>query len=209
MKSTLYYVHDPMCSWCWAFAPVWKNVQELLPGHIQIEYLLGGLAPDTDGPMPEALQHTIQQTWQRIQTVVPGTQFNFDFWEQCQPRRSTYPACRAVIAARNQDMQHQNTMIAAIQKAYYLDARNPSDQQLLSELAQSIGLDCDRFNSDLCSKATHHQLTQEIELSRSIGTQGFPCLIWIGYGRSSIIQLNYLHAEPMINAILQQVNTQQ
>ena len=22
----LFYVHDPMCSWCYAFAPVWERV---------------------------------------------------------------------------------------------------------------------------------------------------------------------------------------
>ncbi|MCH9697903.1 MAG: DsbA family protein [Gammaproteobacteria bacterium] len=204
MKSTLYYVHDPMCSWCWAFAPVWKNLREQLPNYIKIEYLLGGLAPDTDTLMPANMQQTIRQTWQRIQEAVPGTQFNFDFWEKCQPRRSTYSACRAVIAARNQDKQHQDTMIAAIQQAYYLDACNPSNYKLLSDLAQSIGLDCNRFNTDLDSQNTHHQLNQEITFSRSIGAQGFPSLIRVGYGQSSIIQLDYLDAKPMLDTILQQ-----
>ena len=44
-QATLYYVHDPMCSWCWGFAPVWQEVRErLTDSPVQVKYLLGGLA---------------------------------------------------------------------------------------------------------------------------------------------------------------------
>ena len=40
--------------------------------------LLGGLAPDTDQPMPIELQQQIQAHWYRINEQL-GTEFNFDF----------------------------------------------------------------------------------------------------------------------------------
>lgn len=113
----LYYVHDPMCSWCWAFRPVWKELQTLLPPDLRVTYLLGGLAPDSQLSMSLDMQRQIQGHWQRIQQSVPGTPFNFEFWDKCQPRRSTYPACRAVIAATYQDQSLQDPMILAIQQA--------------------------------------------------------------------------------------------
>ena len=67
---------------------------------IEVVYLLGGLAPDSDLPMPEQMKLTIAGYWQTIQDRVLGTQFNYDFWTKCQPRRSTYPSCRAVLAAK-------------------------------------------------------------------------------------------------------------
>jgi putative protein-disulfide isomerase len=97
-----------MCSWCWAFRPTLLKLREALPAGIEFEQLLGGLAPDT--------------------------QFNFDFWHQTQPRRATYPACRAVLAARRLNPAMENPMILAIQQAYYLQARNPSDDALLIQL---------------------------------------------------------------------------
>lgn len=88
----LYYVHDPMCSWCWAFVPVWQQVQEqLAEWPVRIEYLLGGLAADSDVPMPEDMQHMLQATWRRIQQHVPGTEFNFAFWTDCQPVVQFWP----------------------------------------------------------------------------------------------------------------------
>lgn len=127
----LIYIHDPMCSWCWAFRPVWQAVTAALPDGVDTRLLLGGLTPDTDKPMPESMREYLQQTWRTIQVRVPSTRFNFDFWVRCKPRRSTYPACRAVIAARTQVPALETSMITAIQRAYYQGAMNPSDDDIL------------------------------------------------------------------------------
>jgi len=117
----LNYIHDPMCSWCWAFRPVWTELQKQLPESLQLRYLLGGLAPDSNIIMPADMQQMIQRHWQTIQKRVPATQFNFDFWTQCRPRRSTYPACRAVIAAKQQNPNKENAMSFGIKAENIFD----------------------------------------------------------------------------------------
>ncbi|NKX19946.1 DsbA family protein, partial [Alteromonadaceae bacterium A_SAG8] len=170
-------------SWCWAFVPTWEQIQRELPNDIEVVYLLGGLAPDSDLPMPEQMKLTIAGYWQTIQDRVPGTQFNYDFWTQCQPRRSTYPSCRAVLAAKAQAKDSdeakvlEQAIIKAIQEGYYLNARNPSDFDTLIAFAREIGLDAKRFELELNSESTIEKLKEEIQLSRSIGAQGFPSLI--------------------------------
>jgi putative protein-disulfide isomerase len=177
METILYYVHDPMCSWCWAFRPTWQEIKARLPPSIHIHYVLGGLAPDTDQPMPLELQRKIQGIWERIRKEVPNTEFNFDFWKECQPRRSTYPACRAIIAALRQEEKFEEAMILLIQRAYYLQARNPSDDSTLIALAIELGLDKQRFLKDLNSLETQKELTRQIQFSRMLGADGFPSLI--------------------------------
>jgi putative protein-disulfide isomerase len=133
--------------------------------------------------MPEQMKLTIAGYWQTIQDRVPGTQFNYDFWTQCQPRRSTYPSCRAVLAAKAQAKDSdeakvlEQAMIKAIQEGYYLNARNPSDFDTLIAFAREIGLDAKRFELELNSESTIEKLNEEIQLSHSIGAQGFPSLI--------------------------------
>ena len=102
MKPILYYIHDPMCSWCWGYRPTWNALQQALPEDIQQVNVVGGLAPDSDEAMPMEQQKLIAGYWQRIAEEL-GTEFNFDFWTNCAPRRSTYPACRAILAAAAQD----------------------------------------------------------------------------------------------------------
>lgn len=190
-KSTLYYVHDPMCSWCWAFVPTWTHIERALSGHMDIQYLLGGLAPDTDEPMPPSMQKAISGYWKTIEQRVPGTKFNYDFWTKCQPRRATYPSCRAVIAARAQDSSKEKPMIRAIQEGYYLNAQNPSDESTLVGFAETLGLDSAQFLHDLNSESTQHTLQQEIAMGQRIGAQGFPSLILKNVEGYRLIRFDY------------------
>ena len=93
---TLYYVADPMCSWCWGFTPTIAALQA--DDRCALRYVMGGLARDSDEPMPAAMRAYVQDAWREVAQRT-GASFNWDFWSQCQPRRATYPACRAVLAA--------------------------------------------------------------------------------------------------------------
>lgn len=197
----LYYVHDPMCSWCWGFAPVLGQLLKRLPVDIQVTRLLGGLAVDSDQPMPLALQQTIAATWRRIQERIPGTQFNFDFWTQCAPRRSTWPACRAVIAARQQGEEFDARMTRAIQQAYYTQARNPSDEMTLIELAVQLGLDKQAFARALSGEPVQQQLLMEIERTRQLHATSFPGLVLETAGNIWPIPVNYNDSAPMLEMI--------
>ena len=199
----LYYVHDPMCSWCWAFRPVLHEITQQLPDKITLIRLLGGLAPDSDDPMPEKTRDYVIDNWQRIQEQVPGTQFNYDFWDKCQPRRSTYPACRAVIAARQQGDQFDEEMTLAIQKAYYLQARNPSDNETLVELAGEILPDKKQFNEDILSESIHQKLMQEIHIARNLQLNSFPSLLLVKDSQSFPIEHDYNDADKIIKNIYQ------
>jgi len=185
VSTTLYYIHDPMCSWCWGYRPVWDALQENLPVSVSVEYVAGGLAPDSDEPMPMDLRTMIQGHWNNIQTRL-GADFNFDFWTNNTPRRSTYIACRAAIAAKKQG--YEKDMIDAIQRAYYLRALNPSDSdvliRLVSELSQQeLGshqeqsINVDQFSADLKSHETQRQLERQIQLAGELTDQGFPSLV--------------------------------
>ena len=172
---TLIYVMDPMCSWCYAFQPHLRDmISRLRPG-IRVFCYMGGLAPDSDQPMPEEMQQAIAQTWHEIEKRT-GTPFNHEFWQQCQPRRSTYPACRAVISADLISTGSGMLMAEAIQKAYYQEARNPSDLSVLTELAEEIGLSRKRFSSQMCSEKTAQALFEDLTFCQQNGIQGFPFL---------------------------------
>ena len=201
MSKTLIYVHDPMCSWCWGFEPTRRAIIAGLPADVEVRRLLGGLAPDSEVPMPEGMRAGLQQTWQRIAMMIPGTRFNFDFWKNNTPRRSTYPANRAVIAARLQGEEHDPAMTAAIQRAYYLEARNPSNDSTLIELAGEIGLDSERFADDLAAESTHAALIDEIRQSRALGIGSFPSLAVLHDGAIHHIGLEYSNPEAMLRQI--------
>ena len=174
MIYTLYHVHDPMCSWCYAFKPTLNLLKQNLENNIKIVHVVGGLAKHSNEPMPKDMQEKIEAIWYQIEEEV-GTKFNHDFWKNCIPRRSTYLACQATILARYENKE--NEMIEAIQEAYYLKAKNPSDNSTLISLAKEIGMDEKKFEQDLKSQKIEDDLQNELNFRRSLNVRAFPSLI--------------------------------
>lgn len=204
MSATLIYCYDPMCSWCWAFAPTWKSltseIQTLVEkGDLKIIYLLGGLAVDSDLPMPEPMQEKLQAIWKHIETEV-GTEFNHDFWQSCQPRRSTYPACRACLVARSVELETK--MAERIQHAYYLHAKNPSDISTLVACAKEIGIEEEHFLAGMDQVKQSQKLEKEIHQARQLGLNSFPSIALLKQNQLSHIPIHYNNYIPMYEHII-------
>jgi len=83
-KVQLFYFHDPMCSWCWGYRSTFERLTSKLHNKVALEYVVGGLAPDTDEPMPKEMQQTLQMIWRKIERRL-GVQFNYDFGVNANP----------------------------------------------------------------------------------------------------------------------------
>jgi putative protein-disulfide isomerase len=200
-ETTLFYIHDPMCSWCYAFEKKLSALRQDLPSFIQLTNLVGGLASDTTEVMPPSLQTMIQQTWYRIEQTVSGVKFNHEFWTMNTPMRSTYPACRAVLAAKKQQLEAEYSMIKAIQQAYYQQAKNPSLMTTLLECASIIDLDVKRFESDMVSDEIQALLLDEIATARKLGVTSYPSLRLQHNGVLLSITVDYLNHQTMLDEI--------
>ncbi|GLS84559.1 DsbA family protein [Paraferrimonas haliotis] len=188
----LIYVMDPMCSWCYAFQPQLEAFLTAQP-QAKVSWIMGGLAPDTSEPMPQQQRQAIAGYWRVIEQKTSVT-FNHDFWSKNIPFRSTYPACRAVIAAEQLRSNSSLAMVKAIQKAYYQEAQNPSLADTLVECAVSIGLDSTEFTEVLNSPLTQQSFEQHLSLSQQLQVQGFPALFYID-GQQRAYPLTYGYCE--------------
>lgn len=209
VNAQLFYVYDPMCSWCWGYRPTWLALQQALKTqfpNIEIRYVVGGLAPDSSEPMPLDMQQFLKQTWQKIASQLDTT-FNLDFWALCQPRRSTYPACRACIVAREYGLEAE--MIFAIQQAYYLQAKNPSDDSTLIALAGQLGIDESDFSKQLSSSDSQQKLLKEIIQAQSLPIQGFPSLVLRINQQDQPITLDYHRWQNSVASINEIINATQ
>lgn len=173
----LIYVMDPMCAWCYAFQ---SELEEFLEKHpsLNVDYIMGGLAPDNDTPMDENMKKAISSYWVEIEKKTQVT-FNHDYWKLNTPYRSTYPACRAVITAETLKNKSSNEMAKAIQSAYYKEAKNPSLKETLVKCATSIGLDEIQFLQTFNSIETEHNLLEHLDISAQLQVRGFPALFYI------------------------------
>lgn len=199
------YVMDPMCAWCYGFEPELETFLTQYP-QAHVEWIMGGLAPDSNVPMPDDLQQTISNYWHQIEASTTVA-FNHDYWQVNTPYRSTYPACRAVIAAKSIASENTPKMVKAIQSAYYQQAMNPSLAQTLIECAKAIGLEESVFKKAFESEKTEQEFQQHLNLCRQLQVGGFPALFYISEENQAFpIALGYSDTE-RLNQNLKQVKT--
>ena len=152
--------------------------------------------------MPIETREYVKGNWKRIQEMIPDTRFNYDFWTSCEPKRSTYPACRAVICAKQQHPDFENLIISGIQKSYYLEAQNPSNEDVLIDIAENLGVDTEKFKIDLHSSQINEILIDEIKLARSMEINSMPTLALQINDIIKIIDINYIDANYIIKQII-------
>ena len=197
-SAQILYVVDPMCSWCWGFRRVLDEVIPQCAEGVGLQLVMGGLAPDSDAPMDDDTRGYVQDNWRAVAERT-GAIFNHDFWSKCHPRRSTYPACRAVMIADQEGLGR--AMLAAIQRAYYLEARNPSDIATLAELADALGIDPDKFTRTLASAATQERLEGDFHLRRQLGASSFPSLGIEVAGERRLLTSGWIDTEPLLGLL--------
>ena len=189
-----------MCSWCWGFRAVRDQVRAALPDGTQVRYVMGGLAPDSAEPMDEDTRGYVRQAWRAVEQTT-GASFNWEFWDECQPRRSTYPACRAVLLAETLREGAGALMFDRIQQAYYQEARNPSDTETLVALGRELGFDDAAFESELSSPATQALLQADLEFRRGLSVHSFPSLILESGGERVVLTEGYSDAEQVLGRL--------
>ena len=191
----LIYVMDPMCSWCFGFAP---ELASFLANHpeAKVDWVMGGLAPDSTQPMPDEQWQTIASYWHQIEAKTQVT-FNHEFWQLNTPYRSTYPACRAVLCAEQMKPGSAGLMVDAIQKAFYQQALNPALPEALVECASALGLDSSAFSALLTSPEIEQQLQQHLAISQQLRVQGFPALFFVEENQAYPLALGFCQAQDL------------
>jgi putative protein-disulfide isomerase len=92
-------------------------------------------------------------------------------------------------------------MTARIQQAYYREARNPSENETLVELAAELGLDALQFTKDLNCAATKDTLMAEIKMAAYMQVDSMPGLVLKIDDSAWPLAIDYVDANSMLEAI--------
>lgn len=174
--STLWYVADPMCSWCWGFSPVIEAIRLEFSGQLAIELLVGGLRAGTIEPLTPEKRAEILHHWHNVQRV-SGQPFTF---EDAMPEGFVYdtePACRAVVSASFIDRASAFPYLAAIQYAFYVKQANVTQPTVLIQLATDLGLPAAQFSRVLTSTAARQATQNHFRQVSQWGVSGFPSIL--------------------------------
>lgn len=172
----IYFFGDPMCSWCWGFAPELKSIVEKYGDRIPITAILGGLRAGNTKVMDEKSKDYICHHWQDVQKT-SGQPFDFTFFERDDFVYDTEPACRAVVTMRSLNPSATLGYFEAIHKAFYAGNQDVTDGKILAGLAGPFGFSKGEFEAALETQEIRNQTQVDFQVSQQLGVQGFPTLV--------------------------------
>lgn len=198
-QDTLYYVGDPMCSWCYGFAPEISTLKERLPEDIAFQLVLGGLRPNGTQTMEE-LSDFLRHHWEEIATLT-GQPFRYDILQQGDFIYNTEPACRAVVVARQLAPDHELDFFKAIQAAFYAQNKNPHDVETYLEIARHFEIDVHQFRRLFESKEFQQLTNMDFQIAASMGVRGFPSLVLKKGEQLYLVSNGYQKASALLEKI--------
>lgn len=173
--SRLIYVGDPMCSWCWGFAPEIESLAAELP----VEVVVGGLRP---GPMAQPLGDRMAEFlgdhWVEIAERT-GQPFDTSFLERRGWVYDTEPAAIAVTQMRDMNEPATLDYFTDIQMAFYAHGQDVTDFEVLTELADAHGVNSTEFAAALPTREAKKRAWDDFSRARNWGISGFPTLIGV------------------------------
>lgn len=175
-ERALWYVADPMCSWCWGFSPVIESIRQEYQDRFTINIVMGGLRPGTTEPLTPEKRAEILHHWLNVHHMT-GQPFKF---EGALPKGFIYntePACRAVVSATTIDPSCAFPMLAAIQHAFYVKQADVTQANVLTQLAENSGISSAAFSQVFVSDATKQATQQHFHQAIQWGVRGFPSII--------------------------------
>lgn len=175
-QRILWYFADPMCSWCWGFAPVITAIREKYSDQIQLALVMGGLRPGTVEPMTPESREEILHHWQEVQRRT-GQTFTFD---NAMPPGFVYdtePPSRAVVVVAELAPAARLAYLKAVQAAFYVEQQDTTRADTLATLAQEHGVDKTVFIERFESEEIRQRTQMHFDQTQQAGIRGFPAVI--------------------------------
>ncbi|SDY96210.1 DsbA family protein [Nitrosomonas sp. Nm33] len=203
---TLWYIADPMCSWCWGFSPVIEAIRHEYGERLAIKLVVGGLRPGTTEPLATEKRAEILHHWHNVQRIT-GQSFTF---EGALPEGFIYdtePACRAVVSASLIDSSYTFPLLAAIQHVFYVEQANVTQTDTLTQLAAVVGIPATQFSQVFASDAAKQATQQHFHQAIQWGVRGFPTVIGQDVAGLHLLTNGYCTIETMRQRIDAWLNT--
>ena len=198
MVKQLHYIHDPLCGWCYAVAPLIQAARGVVPVRLHGGGLMTGARRQ---PVTPQLRDHVMPHDRRI-AALTGQPFGDAYFDGLLRDGGAVfdsePPIAALLAAE-QLAGRGADLLSRLQTAHYVEGRRIADPGVLGALAADIGLDREAFAATLAA-TEGAAVRAHIEASRALlhrlGGQGFPTLALEVDGSVRRIDVNAFLGQP-------------
>lgn len=194
------YVGDPMCSWCWGFAPVLERMTEVYD--IPLRVVVGGLRPGADAEeLDDRLARFLGHHWEQVEHA-SGQPFNHAFLERRDGwRYDTELPAIGVVTMRELNGSDTLRFHSRLQRAFYAEGVDITDPAAYPALLDGFDVDRDKYLERFRSSEMRRRAWGDFEEARSLGASGFPTLVVRDGAEYGIVTRGYVDADRLLPAL--------
>jgi putative protein-disulfide isomerase len=192
MSSTLHYIHDPLCGWCYGAAPLVKVAREMLS---VLAHGGGMMAGAARRPVTPELRQFVMTHDRRI-AQASGQPFGPGYFDgllrDTDAVLDSSPPITAVLAA-DELAGAGLDMLARLQQAHYVEGQRIADVAVLGQLAAELGMNAEAFGrayERLQGAATQAHIEQSRALLARVGGRGFPTVVLERDGHFTVVDIS-------------------
>lgn len=176
MDKEIIYMADPMCSWCYGFAPILQKIRATYADRAIVSLTVGGLYAGNRMPLMEHQRRRVLHHWEDVHQRT-GQPFNFEFKLPEGFAYDTEPACRAVVAIRKLKAELEYPYFNALQRDFYVNNRDLTRAEVLADIAAEFDIDRKTFLARFDSPQTNEATQEDFTFCRRLGIEGFPAML--------------------------------
>lgn len=177
--TVLHYIYDPLCSWCYAAAPLVEAAQEVVPVVMHGGGMVTG--PYRKEISPEFKEFILGHV-ERIQAL-SGREFGAAYLDGFLSNNgdvmNSTPPTQAILAAEQLN-QGGMVMLKRLQKAQYIEGLRIYDDAVIKELAAELGYEAQAFAQAYAEQegeSVEQHYAKTHELMNFVNARGFPTLV--------------------------------
>ena len=170
----LVYVADPMCSWCWGFAPVIEKVESSFD--IGLRIIIGGLRPGDRAEPINGIRDYLAHHWTQV-AARSGQPFDHAGLDRHNWMYDTLVPDIAVVTMREAARHETRRFLDTVQRAFYSERIDITDPQVYRDLVVGFPVDPDEFVNQIGSAEMKAATEQDFVEAQWLGVTGFPTLL--------------------------------
>jgi putative protein-disulfide isomerase len=180
-KIDLYYVTDPICSYCWALEPVIGRLKAQYGHYFNFHTVMGGLLESWNGftDVSNGINSPsdVASHWRElgVHTRMP---IDGSLWMD-NPIQSSYPASRVFKVIQKKDDELAKVFLRKAREAVFVLNQNIGEDQVLIEIVNELGLDGKGIVAESATSKSKELLEVDFGFAAKLGVSGFPTIIMI------------------------------
>lgn len=181
-KTTVLYVFDPLCGWCYGFSPVMVKLYENYKDNIEFDVISGGMVVgDRIGPLGEKAAYIIEayKVVEQKMGVKFGDEYVNKVLEEGTAIQTSIPASKLLVAFKSLNESQGVLFAHELQNALYVDGVHPDNMEGLLEKCDTFGVSKEDIRTIANSKEVEGAMNHDFELSSRLGVTGFPTVFVI------------------------------